>query len=211
MSTQHSFLVLGLALGLGACRGNEADTNYDVRSGSQPQPRAAELELDEDDENEIVVPANQIPQAVRAAALAEVPGLVITEAELEGNGVYCVHGTNDGVFTEVEVDSASGEILEVEVGDDDDDVDDDVLVGEEEEDDDDDDENEVDVDVDSIPAAVKDAARAAVPGLVIQGAETDGDSVYDVYGQANGQFTEVEVDADTLEILEVEVGEDDED
>ncbi len=66
-----------------------------------------------------MISAEEIPEHVRDAALEAAPGLVITEAEKE-DGVYCVHGTVDGVFTEVEV-TAAGEVLEVETGEDDDD------------------------------------------------------------------------------------------
>ena len=78
-----------------------------------------------------MISAAEIPQNVKDAALAAAPGLVIEEAELEEDGtVYCVHGTVDGVFTEVEV-TAAGEVLEVETGDeeDEDEIDDDVEDG----------------------------------------------------------------------------------
>jgi uncharacterized membrane protein YkoI len=78
-----------------------------------------------------------VPQPAKDAALARVPGLVLSEAEVEGDGVYCLHGMADGVFYEVEVD-AEGKVLEVERGDDDDDDDaDDDDEGEADDEDDD--------------------------------------------------------------------------
>lgn len=80
-------------------------------------PSVAEDDDDEGEEEKISV--DQIPALVKSAAMAAAPGLVITEAEREGDGVYCVHGTVAGVFTEVEV-SADGTVLEIESGDDED-------------------------------------------------------------------------------------------
>lgn len=78
-----------------------------------------------------------LPQSYIDAAVAAVPGLVLEEAEDEGGGVYCLHGTANGVFYEVEVDE-TGKVLEIEHGDDDDDEEDDDDGEEEEEDEHDD-------------------------------------------------------------------------
>lgn len=61
----------------------------------------------------------------------------------------------------------------------------------------DDDGNEVRVGLSQIPQVVQVAARAAVPGLLIEAAELeDGGKTYCVHGRVNGVFTEVEVSAD---------------
>lgn len=91
---------------------------------------------DEDGDDEEDVALDQIPAAVRAAALARLPGLVLVSAEKEtedGVLVYGIAGTLNGKSYEVEV-SAAGAVLEVEEvgahdddqdgGDDDDDDDD---------------------------------------------------------------------------------------
>lgn len=88
---------------------------------------AAQDDEDEGDEAEEVVTLDQIPQVVKDAAIAAVPGLVIEEAERESDGAglhYCVHGRVDGKFTEVEV-APDGKVLGVEADDDGGDEDDD--------------------------------------------------------------------------------------
>ncbi|MCB9914188.1 MAG: PepSY domain-containing protein [Planctomycetes bacterium] len=107
MKTTTALLLLTLGLTLGACKCNDCCTECDA------------------DETEEVVELADLPASVREAALKAVPGLQITEAEVEGDGIYCVHGTNAGVFTEVEVDAKTGRVLEVETGADDEDGDDD--------------------------------------------------------------------------------------
>lgn len=196
-----SIYVLFLGLAASSCE-STTDAGHALSSTNPPDAAAAE-----DDEGEVLLRATDLPDAVRSAALARVPGLHITEAELEGGDVYCVHGMADGEFTEVEVDARTLEILEVEVGEDEHEGDE----GPDDDDDSDDDSEaqEQPLDLDAVPAAVLDAARTAVPGLVIEGAETEGDGVIDVFGRAQGEPTEVEVDVSTLEILEVEVGDDD--
>ena len=76
----------------------------------------------EEQESEQVVSLASVPAAAKQAALDAVPGLVLHEAEEErhrGEIAWCLHGTADGVFTEVEV-TASGEVLEIEQGEEDD-------------------------------------------------------------------------------------------
>jgi uncharacterized membrane protein YkoI len=82
-----------------------------------------------------------------------------------------------------------------------------------EEGDDEDEDDEQEIDLASVPAAVKQAALAAVPGLKLTGAEKEtehGKLVYCLEGTADGEAVEVEVSAsgDVLEI-EHEDGEDD--
>lgn len=198
-----SIYVLFLGMAASSCE-STTDASHALSSTDRPNAAAAE-----DDEGEVLLRAADLPDAVRSAALARVPGLHITEAELEGGDVYCVHGMADGEFTEVEVDARTLEILEVEVGEDEHEGEGDDGPDDDDDSDDDSEAQEQTLDLDAVPAAVLDAARAAVPGLVIEGAETEGDGVIDVFGHAQGEPTEVEVDVSTLEVLEVEVGEDD--
>ena len=80
---------------------------------------------------------------------------------------------------------------------------------------DDDDEDEGDDDeqaiaLDQVPAAVRKAAEAAVPGFVITSAETEteeGALHYCLEGTAGGEAVEVEVSTDA-KVLEIERGED---
>lgn len=79
------------------------------------------------EDGEVVLLPAQIPEAVVAAAVRVVPGLVVEEAEMEqerSGTVYCVHGTANGTFYEIEV-LTDGTVLEVEEGDEHDDDDDD--------------------------------------------------------------------------------------
>lgn len=103
--------------------------------------------LDSGSEDEQEIPLSEVPAEALQAARAAVDGITLTEAEMEeedGQTVYVVEGTADGVEYEIEV-AADGKVLEVEQedeedeedeeGDDDDEEDDD----EEDDDDDDDD------------------------------------------------------------------------
>lgn len=83
------------------------------------------------------------------------------------------------------------------------------------EDDEDDGEEEGDEDIalDQVPASVKKAAEAAVPGFVLKEAEKEtekGVQIYSLEGTAGGEAVEIEVSTDG-KVLEVERGEDGED
>ena len=70
------------------------------------------------DETEELVPLDEVPAAVKAAAIAAVPGFVPAEAEKEterGSVHYCVHGHVGDEFVEVEVD-LEGHVLDIERG-----------------------------------------------------------------------------------------------
>ena len=72
---------------------------------------------DEDEDDEIDVPVDELPDIIKQAVEASVPGGKITEAELEmedGQQVYEVTVEKDGQEFEVEV-SKDGEVLEVEL------------------------------------------------------------------------------------------------
>lgn len=79
-------------------------------------------DVDEAGENDVEVPLDQVPAAVREAALAAVPGLVLVSAEKEteeGSLHYCLEGRADGEAVEVEVEAAGARVVEIERGDDD--------------------------------------------------------------------------------------------
>lgn len=79
-----------------------------------------------------------------------------------------------------------------------------------EDDGDDDGDDEQDVALADVPGAVKDAAIAAVPGLVLTGAEKEterGVVVYSLEGKVGSESYEVEVGADG-KVREIESGED---
>jgi hypothetical protein len=74
-------------------------------------------------EDEREIPLSDVPAAARAAAEGAVPGIRLTEAEVEeeqGHLVYELEGVLDGKEYEIEV-TAEGEVLEVEELDDEDD------------------------------------------------------------------------------------------
>lgn len=78
---------------------------------------------------------------------------------------------------------------------------------------DDGEEEEEDVALADVPANVKKAAEAAVPGIVLKSAEReteDGVSLYSLAGTVAGEAVEIEVSVDG-KVLEIERGEDDDD
>jgi len=73
-------------------------------------------EDDGDDDQEVAVALADVPRLVLDAARAAVPGVVLTNAEMEqedGQTVYSLSGTLDGEEVEIEV-SATGKVLEIE-------------------------------------------------------------------------------------------------
>ena len=125
------FDLLGASL-LCACYGTEGRSAVGSDVGSPVGNLLAEDDDDDDDgeegeegeeqgagEDEAVALSN-VPQAAKDAAIAAVPGLVLTEAEQEGADRYCLHGMVGDVFYEIEVDSA-GHVVDIESGDEDED------------------------------------------------------------------------------------------
>ena len=85
----------------------------------------ASVESENEDEREIAL--SSAPKAAVKAAQDAVPGITLTEAEVEeedGRTVYEFEGIADGTEYEIEV-TADGKVLEVEKEDDDDEDDDD--------------------------------------------------------------------------------------
>ena len=119
-------LPLGLAAALVAPGCKETTEHPELQDKSSP-PQAAADDDDEEEETEEMIALKDLPEAVRAAALAAVPGLVIKEVEKETEGSevhYCIHGTAGGEFVEVEV-SPDGKVGEIEHGDDEEEEEDD--------------------------------------------------------------------------------------
>ncbi|MHC4517043.1 MAG: PepSY domain-containing protein [Planctomycetota bacterium] len=99
--------------------------------------------LDSGSEDEQEIPLSEVPAEALQAARAAVDGITLTEAEMEeedGQTVYVVEGTADGVEYEIEV-AADGKVLEVEQEDEEDEEDEEGDDDDEEDDDDDDDDD----------------------------------------------------------------------
>ncbi len=77
-------------------------------------------------ESEEKILLSEVPQAILEAAEKAMPGIIITEAEIEKTDegvVYELEGTVDGKAYEIEI-SEDGKVLEVELEENDDDDDD---------------------------------------------------------------------------------------
>ena len=116
-SARNTALCAGAWIALAALSSCRSDAGHaHVRDASTVHAYAD----DDDDETEVDVALADVPAAGRAAALAELPGFVIEQAELETSSkgkVYCLEGEVDGEDVEIEI-SADGKVLEVEHGDD---------------------------------------------------------------------------------------------
>lgn len=152
------------------------------------------------DDHEQSITLKQVPAKVMKAAVAAVPGLKVEEATIEAILIYEVAGDADGKKIEVEV-TAEGRVIEVERGDDDGDDDDDDK-------DDDEAEHELAVPVETVPAKVREAALAAVPGLKLTEAGVEAVLIYELEGEAGGKEVEIEV-TDEGDVLEIEHEDDD--
>ena len=106
------------------CSGQEVRSQKDSAAN---HPVATADDEEDDDGQDVAMALGDIPEAIKQAALAAIPGLALTEAEREtedGATVYSLEGTAGGERVEVEV-SADGKVLEIERGDDEDDDEDD--------------------------------------------------------------------------------------
>ncbi len=124
-----SLWVLGLSSALlaAACGGTQEMRSADSSAGSAPLGAMGDDEDDGEEEDEQEIALSEVPEAVKQAALAAVPGLVLESAEREterGSLVYCLEGTADGEDYEVEV-TAAGKVTEIEHGEEDDEEDED--------------------------------------------------------------------------------------
>jgi len=196
-------LVVGLATGmsLSGCSPKENDSGAGASAG------ALGLMGSSHEETDVIVSLEECPGAVQATIrdhldggeLIEIErttdhGEVLFEVDVQGDeGIFEFDVAEDGAFRGYEDDGAEDE------DDDDDD-------GEE-------DEDEEEIPLSEVPQVVKDAAAAAVPGIVLEEAsrETEDERViYELEGEANGTEYEIEVTEDG-EVLEVEEDEEDDD
>ena len=113
---------------LGCLVASCSSENRSVKAGEHRPGHAVAGDDDDDDddgdESEVAVALDQVPEAIKQAALDAVPGLVLKSAEKEteaGTLMYCLEGTAGGERVEVEVRAADANVLEVERGDDEDD------------------------------------------------------------------------------------------
>lgn len=112
--------VLLLAASCGSVQ--DVQNGSSVKASTDPVVTDGEDE-DGDDDNEVAVALDQVPEAVKNAALAAVPGFVLVSAEKEteeGELRYCLEGTANGESVEVEVNAADSKVVEIERGEDDD-------------------------------------------------------------------------------------------
>jgi uncharacterized membrane protein YkoI len=139
-----------------------------------------EVEEDEVVSKETPVALDKLPANIRAAAEAAAPGLVVAASSMEeedGKTFYEVSGKVGDQVVEVIL-TPEGEVVVVERV----------------------------ISVDAVPANVRDAAVAKVPGLVIAMAEEikrGGATQYELKGKANGKKFEVKL-SEAGEVLELE-------
>lgn len=101
------------------------DKHFATASGGEPAALAAD-DVDADDGDDEAIALDLVPESVKRAALAAVPGLVLQAAEKELEGsitVYSLAGRVGNEEYEVEV-SADGRVREIEKGEESDDGDD---------------------------------------------------------------------------------------
>lgn len=115
----------GALLALAASCGSVQDVPHSssVKASAAPVSKDDDGDEDDGDENEVEVALDQVPEAVKKAALAAVPGLVLVSAEKEteeGALRYCLEGTASGESVEVEVNASDSKVVEIERGEDDD-------------------------------------------------------------------------------------------
>jgi uncharacterized membrane protein YkoI len=119
-----SGVVLGcLAVGCGSVQDRSVKAQ-----ASGPAHAMVDDDDEGDDESEEAVALSQVPEAIKQAALAAVPGLVLSSAEKEtedGTLLYSLEGSAGGETVEVEVRASDSKVLEIERGEDDEDGEDD--------------------------------------------------------------------------------------
>ena len=121
-STTTSWLT-GVVLG---CMVASCSSAHDrsVKANQKPAQAMTEDDDEDGDDNEVAVALDQVPEAIKKAALAAVPGLVLKSAEKEteeGSLHYCLEGTAGGEAVEVEVRASDATVVEIERGEDEDD------------------------------------------------------------------------------------------
>ena len=99
-----------------SCSGLNSATTQSSLSNSAAPAVAVDDDDGEEEGTEIDIALCDLPQAVRATALAAVPGIVLSEAEQEtedGKLIYSIEGTANGQEYSIEV-AADGTLIEVE-------------------------------------------------------------------------------------------------
>lgn len=100
--------------------GSADDDGHHAADGAVAAHHADDVDDEDGDEDERPIAMSDVPANVLAAAQKALPGVALTEAEVEtedGATVYCLSGAKDGAEWEVEV-AADGRVLEVEREDD---------------------------------------------------------------------------------------------
>jgi len=122
MKTMTTSWISGVVLGcLAVGCGSVQDRSVKAQANGQTQATADDDEVDGDDESEEAVALSEVPEAIKQAALAAVPGLVLSSAEKEteeGSLHYCLEGTAGGEAVEVEVRASDSKVVEIERGED---------------------------------------------------------------------------------------------
>lgn len=181
MKIHFAALLAAAAIALAGCscckdKGKEKEQAPPPAQGGT----AMEVEEDEDVVKETPVALDKLPANIRSAAEAAVPGLEVlssSKEEEDGRTFYEVSGKVGGQAVEVIL-TPEGEVVAVERV----------------------------VPVDSVPANVRDAAVAKVPGFVVAMAEEikKGSAIqYELKGKANGKRFEVKL-SESGEVLEIE-------
>ena len=130
MKTTTTSWISGVVLGcLAVSCGSVQDRSVKAQANGPTHAMVDDDDDDEgDDESEEAVALSQVPEAIKQAALAAVPGLVLSSAEKEtedGTLLYSLEGTAGGEAVEVEVRASDSKVLEIERGEDDEDGEDD--------------------------------------------------------------------------------------
>ena len=128
-TSRTSWLTAVVLGGLVSCHAQDRSVKA-AESHGQANHAAVEDDDDDegDDENEVEVALDQVPEEIRKAAEAAVPGFVLKSAEKEteeGSLHYCLEGTAGGEAVEIEVRASDANVVEIERGEDDDDGEDD--------------------------------------------------------------------------------------
>ncbi len=122
LTASTTSLLLVALVNAGCQKMSGADSTATV-AGSDDGTAPAMMGSSQDDwgEQEQEIPLDEVPDAVKAAALAAVPGITLTGAETEvenGVRVFGLRGMADGALYEVEV-TDDAKVLEIEIEDDD--------------------------------------------------------------------------------------------
>lgn len=164
------------------------------------------------DDDEQSVALENVPQAVKDAAIKAVSGLKLESATVEAVLVFEIEGESGNTEHEIEV-TAEGHVISSETeGDDDkaetgdaksDDKDDPDQPDANDETEESDAEHEISIPLSAVPQAALQAAEKAVVGLKAEEAAVESVLIYEFVGAAGGKRYEVEVTAEG-DVIETE-------